>query len=126
MTNTQLDQRIIELKAVNDKVTELQAQEEDLRKEIFGIIENEGLTDGYKNEVATVSYVERKTVKVEDEAQLLEDLQKQQIVKYYKEIPAHIELTPLFNKDIKEGVFHHPGIKLETSQNLSVRFNKHD
>jgi hypothetical protein len=122
--NQQLDSRILELKTVASKIAELQTQEEEMRREIFGIIENEGLTDGYKNELATVSYVERKTVKIKDQTKLLEDLEKQKIVKYYEEIPAHVELTPKFTKDIKEGLFHHPEVTVETANNLAVRFNK--
>ena len=115
--------RILELKGIESAITELETKREDLRKEIFGIIENEGLTDGYKNEVATVSYVERKTVKIKDEQKLIEYLAGQQIVKYYKEVPAHLEITPQFTKDIKEGVYAHPEVTVETSNNLAIRFN---
>lgn len=115
--------RILELKGIEQAIEKLNSQKDDLRKEIFGIIENEGLTGGYKNEVATVSYVERKTVKVKDEQKLLEDLASQKIVKYYKEVPAHIETTPQFTKDIKEGLFSHPEVEVETSNNLAIRFN---
>ena len=62
-----IDGRILELKGIEQKMEELTKQKDGLRKEIFGIIENEGLTDGYKNDVATVSYVERKSVKIGNE-----------------------------------------------------------
>jgi len=119
----QIDNRILELKSVEQKMEELANQKDDLRREIFGFIENEGLTDGYKNKIATVSYVERKTVKIKDEHKLLKDLEKQKIVTYYKQVPAHLELTDKFTKDIKAGLFHHPDVSLETSNNLAIRFN---
>jgi hypothetical protein len=118
-----IDTAIIELRAVEAQMDALKAKGEDLRKEIFGIIENEGLTDGYKNENATVSYVERKTVKINDEKKLLDDLSQQKIVKYIQEIPAHLELTPDFTKDVKAGKFTHPEIEIQTAHNLAIRFN---
>lgn len=118
-----INARILELSSVEKQINKLAKQKDELRKEIFGIIENEGLTDGYKNDVATVSYVERKTVKIKDENKLLEDLATQRVVKYYEEIPAHVELTPKFSKDVKEGLFNHPEVEVETSNNLAIRFN---
>jgi hypothetical protein len=118
-----IDVRILELKGIEQKMEEISKQKDELRKEIFGIIENEGLTDGYKNELATVSYVERKNVKIKDEKKLLEELASQRITTYYQEVPAHYELTPKFTKDVKEGVFSHPEVEVETSNNLAIRFN---
>jgi len=126
--NEQLDARLQELKGISDRIEKLQAEEDEIRKEVFGIVENEGLTDGYKNELATVSYVERKTVKVADQALLLKNLQEQKLVKYYTEVPevvvpAHAELKPEFMKDVKAGKFSAPGIEVESATNLAVRFN---
>jgi hypothetical protein len=118
-----IDIRILELKGIDQQIEQLSKQKEELRKEIFGIIENEGLTDGYKNEHATVSYVERKSVKIKDEKKLLEDLASQRIVTYFQEVPAHYELTSKFTKDVKEGIFSHPEVAVETSNNLAIRFN---
>lgn len=119
-----IDQSLMELKTIDSQIETLTKQKEDLRKEVFGIIENEGLTDGYKNDFATVSYVERKSVKIEDKESLLKELQKEKIVKYFEKIPAHVELTKEFEKDVKEGLYTHPTVKVETSNNLSLRFNK--
>ena len=118
-----IDIAIIELRAIEAQIDQLKAKGDNLRKEIFGIMENEGLTDGYKNEHATVSYVERKTVKINDEQKLLDALSQQKIVKYYQEIPAHLELIPDFTKDVKAGKFTHPEIEIQTSHNLAIRFN---
>jgi hypothetical protein len=127
--NKQLDTRLQELHGLSARIERLNAEQEALRKEIFGIIENEGLTDGYKNALATVSYVERKTVKVSDQETLLKDLQEQKIVKYFAEVPevvvpAHIELKPELMKDVKSGKFSHPAIEVQTATNLAVRFNE--
>lgn len=118
-----IDTAILELKGIEQHIEQLTKAKENLRKEIFGIIENEGLTDGYKNDVATVIYVEKKTVKIKDEEKLLKDLEKQKIAKYYQTIPKHLELTPKFSKDIKDGTFSHTEVEVETSNNLAIRFN---
>jgi hypothetical protein len=123
-----IDMHILELKTVETQIAALGARKDELRKEIFGIVENEGLTDGYKNEYATVAYVERKSVKIADEKKLMDDLTAQKIVKYYEEIPeqiipAHIELKPQLTKDFKDGKFTHPAVQVETATNLAIRFN---
>lgn len=118
-----IDQRILELKALDIQIGILGEKKEELRKEIFGIIENEGLTDGYKNENATVSYVERKSVKIADQAALIKSLEDQKLTKYLEKIPAHVELSPKFTKDIKDGNFKFDGVDIETTNSLSIRFN---
>jgi flagellar biosynthesis/type III secretory pathway protein FliH len=123
-----IDQSLMELKTIEGQIEALTNHKEELRKEVFGIIENEGLTDGYKNEYATVSYVERKTVKIKDQEKLLNELKEQKLVKYFEEvpeqiIPAHLEVKPTLTKDIKDGKFTSDLVEVETSNNLAVRFN---
>lgn len=125
----QLDSRLMELGKVAADIEALQEKEQELRKEVFGIIENEGLTDGYRNELATVSYVERKTLNIKDQEKLIADLQRKKLVKYYsvvpeKVIPEHVELTKDFEKDLKADAFEHPEVEVKTASNLAVRFNK--
>lgn len=124
MDNPNLDRAIAELKATEEVEKVIAEKKATLRKEIFGIIENEGLVDGYKNKDATISYVERKTLKIADETKLIKDLVSQKIVNYYVKVPKHYELKPNFVKDVKEGVFKHELVEVEVSNGLSVRFNK--
>lgn len=123
-----IDQQLLELKTIETQIEALTKQKEEVRKEVFGYIEDNGLTNGYKNEIATVSYVERKTVKIKDEVKLLEELKKEKLVKYFEEvpevvIPAHLEAKPLLTKEIKEGKFTHEEVEVTTASNLAVRFN---
>lgn len=123
-----IDQQLIELKTIEENIKMLGEKKEVLRKDIFGYIEDNGLTDGYKNDVATVSYVERKTVNIKNQEELFKDLEKQKLVKYYelipkKIIPAHAELKAEFTKDVKDGKFEHPQIEVEVKSNLAVKFN---
>lgn len=123
-----IDQQLIELKTIDKTIETLSKQKEELRKDIFGYIENNGLTDGYKNDFATVSYVERKSVKIKDQEKLLKYLEAQKLVKYFEvipeiTIPKHLEIKPLLAKDVKDGKFTHSGIEIEASNNLAVRFN---
>jgi len=123
-----IDQQLLELKTIETQIEALTKQKDEVRKEVFGYIEDNGLTDGYKNEIATVSYVERKSVKIKDQEKLLKELAEQKLVKYYNVVPEvvvpeHLEAKPELTKDIKAGKFEHPDIEVETSSNLAVRFN---
>lgn len=125
----QLDQNILELKKIEDQITELSSKKEEIRKEIFGTIENEGLTDGYKNELATVSYVERKSIKIADKEKLLEFFKKNKLVKFFDKIPKqiipeHLELNKEFEKEVKAGLYQNELVEVETSSNLSIKFTK--
>lgn len=123
-----IDQQLLELKTIEGQIEHLTKQKEEIRKDVFGYIEDNGLTDGYRNDVATVSYVERKTVKIANQDKLIQDLQNQKLTKYYdvvpeQVIPEHVELKSELTKDIKAGTFIHPEIEIDVTNNLSVRFN---
>ncbi len=123
MTHEQLDKKLIEYSAVSKKIELMTEIQDELRKEIFGYIEDNGLTEGYKNDIATVSYVQRKAVKITDETKLLKDLISQRIVNYYKVVPEHYELSPNFSKDIKAGVFKHELVEVEEKPGLAIKLN---
>lgn len=118
-----LDTKIQELAEIEEKIAALTTLKDGLRKEVFELVENNNL-DQYKNDKATVSYVERKTVKVIDESKLLEQLKEQRIVKYYDVIPAREELNANFQKDVKEGVFTSDLVEVAVNKTLAIRFTK--
>lgn len=124
MPNHNLDVLILELKAAENAAATINETVANLRKEIFGIVENEGLTEGYKNDYATISYVTRQKIDIVDPEKLLKDLEAQKLVKYYQTIPEHKEFTPKLMKDIKDGTLSHEAIKVETNNNLAIRYNK--
>jgi hypothetical protein len=115
---------LTELKTINSQMEELKSKDVELRKELLGRMEDEGLTDGFSNDVATVSYVTRKSVKIVDKQKLLDTLIEKNCVRYYA-----YDITPAFDKDVKEGkltssygLFTDEEVKVEASNNLSVRF----
>lgn len=121
------DEKIKKLKALETELAELNAKKEALRAEIFGVFENESL-DQYKLDgVATISRVERKTIKFErDPLEVLEAIKKQNLVKYLIKvpeqiIPAHETLNTTFDKDIKEGNLTIEGVSVQTATSISVR-----
>jgi hypothetical protein len=126
MTN-ELDLKLSQLKSLEDNITKLGNEKEELRKEVFAIIETENL-DQYKNEVATVSRVEKKTIKfIKDKEDILAEIENQNLVKYLdiipeEIIPEHKELNKTFDKDIKEGSFVLEGIEVETKLSPMIRF----
>lgn len=86
-----IDIKLHELKQLDSLIAEMTEKKELLRKEIFGYIEDNGLTDGYKNDIATVSYVERKTVKIKDQEKLMKYLEKNKLVKYFEVVPEQYQ-----------------------------------
>lgn len=122
-----IDIKLYELKQIEGLISEMGEKKEVLRKEIFGFIEDNGLTDGYKNDIATVAYVNRKTVKIKDQEKLLKFLAKNKLTKYFEVIPEqiipeHEELKPELTKDIKDGKFEHSEVEMEIANNLMVKF----
>lgn len=118
-----LDQKIQELADIEKKIEALSVLKDGLRKEVFEVIETNKL-DQYKTDKATISYIERKTVKVLDEAKLLEQFKEQRTVKYFDVVPAHEELNANFQKDVKEGVFTSDLVEVAVNKTLAIRFNK--
>src|SRR5689334_22226709 len=95
---TPIETLLTELKGINSQMEVLKTKDSELRKELLGRMEDEGLTEGFKTDVASVSYNTRKSVKIEDEQKLVDTLVEKQCVRYYA-----IQLTPSFEKDVKEG-----------------------
>ena len=121
MTN-ELDEKLIQLKALEDKITLITQEKEVMRKEVFELIEKENI-DQYKNDVATISKVEKKNIKfVKSEDDILNELKVKNIVKYFDVIPEHAELNKQFDKDVKAGTFSIEGIEIETKEYPMIRF----
>jgi len=113
-----------ELRAINFQLEELKTKDTDLRKDLLGRMENEGLTDGFSTDDATVSYVNRKSVKIVDKTKMLDTLIEKNCVRYFA-----YDFTPAFEKDIKEGklkpesgLFTDGDVRIETNNNISIRF----
>jgi hypothetical protein len=126
MQNEQIDNLINEIKNVSLQLEPLKTKEAELRKELLGRLENEGLTNGYANDLATVSYVTRKSVKIADKQKILDTLIEKNCVRYFA-----YDIMPAFEKDIKDGkltkehnLFTDEDIAIETSNNVTVKFKK--
>ncbi len=97
--------------------------EKQIRQEIFGRMENEGLVDGYSNDIATVSY--KTTKKVEYDAdKMLDALMEKNCVRYFA-----YTILPTFEKDVKDkkltsamGVFTDEDVTVKESNSIAVKF----
>jgi hypothetical protein len=124
MQNAQIDTLINELKTISLQIEPLKTKETELRKELLGRLENEGLTSGYSNDIATVSYVTRKSVKLSDKHKILDTLIEKNCVRYFA-----YDIMPTFEKDIKDGklsaeqgLFTEQDVTIESSNNITVKF----
>jgi len=118
----ELDQKLGQLKTLDDSIKKLSNEKETLRTEVFDIIAKENM-DTYKNEIATVSKVQRKSVKylVKPE-ELVEKLPSEYIETVAEEIiPEHKEIKKNFEEAIKNGI-EFEGVELQIKENLTIRF----
>ncbi len=121
-----LDNKISKLATLEAKAKIISEEIETLRNEIFNTMIREGM-DQYKNELATISKVERKSVKYADKPEnIIKELEKENLVKYITLIPAKKELSKTFEQDLKEGKFTMKGVTIEVKTGPSIRFNKKD
>lgn len=121
MTN-ELDTKLSQLKELENRITALTSEKETVRKETLEIISKENLAQ-YKNDIATISKVEKKNIKFNrPEEEILSELEQQKLVKYFDVIPEHKELNKKFDKDIREGNFTVEGIEIETKETIMIRF----
>lgn len=121
MTN-ELDTKLSQLKELETQLNSLNELKEKVRAEVFQIIETENL-DQYKNDIATISRVERKTVKfIRKPEDILADIEREQLSRYIDVIPERKELNKTFDADIKNGKFKITGVEVETKASQMIRF----
>jgi predicted nucleic acid-binding Zn-ribbon protein len=112
----QLDIKLRELKQLEDGIKALTTDKDKLREEVLNILQEEKLSQ-YKNDVATVSTMERKVVKylIKPE-ELIKTLPEQ----YIEVIPEHKEIKSDFEAFIKNGN-KFEGVELETKESIVIR-----
>lgn len=124
----ELDSKLEYLKQLEEQLERVSFEKETLRKEVLEILKNENLSQ-YKNDVATISQVEKKTIKyIKPVEEVLASIEQQKLVKYIEVIPEeiipeHKLLNKNFEKDVKEGKFILEGIEVETKFSPMIRFN---
>ena len=124
------DEKIKKLKALEMKIAALNEEKEDLRALIFAYFQKENL-DQYKVDgVATISRVERKSIKFDMTLnEIVAKLEKQNLVKYLLKVPEQIipaktVLNKDFEKDIEDGRLSIEGVSVETKTSMMARFDK--
>ena len=120
-----LELELKSIKTLEDEKSLLETQIKEKRENVFDILEKEELKQ-YKSDIATVSYVERKTIKM-DKEKVLEQIID--LPKYFDTIPEevieeHKELNKTFEKDIKDGIFELEGVEVDVKKSPMIRFKK--
>jgi len=126
-----LDIKIKKLRELEEKINVLEQVKELLRKEIFAFVEKENL-DQYKVDgVATISKVERMTIRYSvPEENIIAGLKESNWTKYLKEVPeipavpATTKLNEKFIEDIKSGGLIYDGVEVINNTGLMIRFDK--
>jgi hypothetical protein len=120
--NEKLELSLKSIKTLEDEKTLLEEKIKQEREKVFSFLEEENLGQ-YKSDIATVSYVERKSIKM-DKEKTLEKVLEMDIVKYIDVVPEHKELSKTFDKDIKDGILEIEGVEVEVKKLPMIRFLK--
>jgi hypothetical protein len=115
------------LKEDQNKLSDLEKTIELKRLCILNELNKENLKQ-YKNDLATVSFVERKTIKyIAKKEEVLNYLQENKLEKYIEVIPEQIipeskQINKSFEDDLKNNVLHIEGVEVETKESPMIRF----
>ena len=118
--NTQIEENLKQLKNLEGEINTLEELKTKIRQDVFETLEKEQMAQ-YKTKIATVSYTERKTIKM-DTDKVLE--QVKDLPKYFDVIPEHKELNKKLTEDIKDKTLELEGVELITKKSPMIRFNK--
>jgi len=121
--NNQLEESLKSIKTLEEEKTLLETKIKEERQNVFNVLESENLAQ-YKTDIATISYVERKTVKYDNKEEVLKTLEARNLVKYIEVIPEHKEINKDFEKDVKNGIEEFTGVSVDVKKSPMIRFNK--
>ena len=119
-----IDKKLSQLKTLEDSIKKLEEEKVTLREEVFSTLETENLSN-YKSDIATISMVERKSVKYITKPEvLINELEDQYVDVIPEEVIAeHKEINKSFTEAVKNGI-KFAGVELEVKENLAIRFVK--
>lgn len=123
--DNKLDTKLQSIKTLEDEKNLLEIKIKDERQDVFNILEKENYKQ-YKNDLATVSYVERKTIKFKDKEKVLNNIENTKYFDVIPEeiIPEHKEFSKIFEKDVKSGEVEIVGVEVDVKKSPMIRFAK--
>jgi hypothetical protein len=122
-----LEAKLQELKTLEDQLNLVGEQKDKIRKEVLEILQEENIKT-FKNDVATISQVERKTITfVTSKESVLERLEKDNNIRFFdvvpeEIIPEHKELNKEFDKAVKSGELAYEDIELKVTYSPMIKF----
>ena len=125
----QLSTLLIEIKQYEDESKKLSDLISEKRAEVLNELNTQELKQ-YKDDIATISFTERKTIKYKiEKEELLKKLEEQKLVKYIDIIPEQIipetkQINKMFEDDIKNGITKFNDVDIEIKEIPMIRFNK--
>lgn len=116
-----LENKLKQLKVLEDQLKLISEEKESLRKEVLEVLEKENIKT-LKTDTATVSQVERKTVKFNvPREEVLARLEKER-PEFIEVIPEHKELNKDFEKAVKSGELSLEEVELQVSYSTMIKF----
>ena len=123
----ELDAKLERLKELQAEIENLEATKTSLRAELLDTLKIEDIKI-YKNDFCSISYVERKTIKIKDREEVIGFLVSNNLKNFLDFIPEkieheHYELNKDFDDRVKKGVLKIEGVEVMVTELPQIKFN---
>ncbi len=126
MTET-LNQMLGDLRTLQSKIDDLETKKTSIRAELLEFLKTEDIKS-YKNDFASISYVERKSIKIQDREAVIGHLLSNGLTNFLELVPEkieaeHYELNKDFDDRVKKGFLQVDGVEVTVTELPQIKFN---
>lgn len=121
----ELDGLIGKLRTLQASIDDMEEMKLKLRAELLELLKAEDIKS-YKNDFGSVSFVERKTIKIKDRENVIQWIINKGLTNFLDVVPAtdeHYELNKDFDDRIKKGLLEVDGVEVSVTELPQIKFN---
>lgn len=122
-----LDSKLSRLKELQQEIDSLEAVKTQVRAELLDLLKEEELKS-YKSDIATLTFVERKSIKIDDREKVIGHLLSNGLTNFLELVPEkieaeHYELNKDFDDRVKKGHLIIEGVEVVVTELPQIKFN---
>lgn len=121
----ELDKQLLKLRDIQQQINFSEEVKEKLRAELLEMLKEEELKS-YKSDIATITYVERKSIKIDDRERIVGHLLSNGLTNFLDLVPEvaeHYELNKDFDDRVKKGYLKIEGVEVTVTELPQIKFN---